>query len=424
MPPSEDPKNTTETVTLEQVSKDLKEHVGKRFDTLEERVKAAEDAAQANLELVQRVADESKAKAGLPGYDPNATDIPEKQFSLGRALRGWDNGWTDGTKQSLEYTLCHEYANHLRDSGQLNSLQRDGQVSGFGAGGGLLISTQMSPTIAAELESNSVLLKGGAEDLSGLTGGPFRFMREEGGLIVHWPGEGGAGDESEQAFSALTLNPHKAIIHSLVSREQMVQDGGKAMNLTERSMGRKFGLARDMEAFTGDGQGKPKGILSAQGIGQVDFSDIDFDGADQNADDKLEQMVEQLKSNDGYYGYGEVKYVSNPKGFSTIRKTKDADGRRIELFTMLAGDAAEGVSVQDRLYGHRYLETTLLPDGTLLLAAMKAILSASWDTIEITRSPVAPKAWQSGDLAVRAVMLVDSNVIRGEHLQTATNWSI
>lgn len=420
---------TGELKTLDELSERLNKNLGGRIDAVEAKTSELSEQHAATLEAVQKMAAERQAQAGLPGYDPNASDDPEKQFSVVRALRGHLSGWQGATKQYVEYELCHEYRKHLESSGLLGALQRDGQSSGLGDAGGLLISAQMSPTIHEELLANSVAIEAGVERLDGITGGPLRMAFEKSGHTVYWPGEGVSGTASQMAFGSVELRPHKAITQNVITREQMAQDGGTVLRSVERNMGRHIGLARDQVFFNGDGVGKPTGIKSAPtpAGGTTDFSSIDYAGADQTASDLLIDMQTALEERNAANGFGELFFAGRPLSFAKLRKAKDADGKSLELFERKFGDLKNGVSQNDRLAGLRYMQTTHLSGGAdadLFLFPVKAAFMAMWDTIVIERSEHAQGAWESGDLAVRAIALVDSNILRGEHLQRATGWDI
>lgn len=369
-----------------------------------------------------------RGAVGLPGYEPQASDDPSKCFSLNRAVLGHLDGWGERTKGFHEYEIVNEYRSHMLSSGHLSAIQKDGQVAGFGDKGGLLISASFMPGYLPALESNAVAAAAGVPVMNGITGGPLSLNRDEGGCVAYWPGERKAITSSDNDTSMLELRPHKMGILTYVSRELLVQTSGTARTWTQDNMARKGGRELDLQFFLGDGVSKPTGILQAPSIGTTGFGSFASSGASQTAKALLTAMETGLKTRDAYYGYGAPTYFGHPNGFAQFREAIDANGQEIKFFTATAANTAAGGVATDLFHGHRYAETTHLTgsgaNSHLILFPVEAALIAVWDAMSIMVSEHAQGAFAEGDLAVRAIMLVDSNILRGEFVQSATSWTI
>ncbi len=372
-------------------------------------------------EEIKALAEVSKTQGGLPGYNPVDTDGRQK-FSLMRACMGHIEKWQGETKSYPEYELVHEYKKHLE------TMEKAGAHSGIGDSGGLLVSTTMMPDLIAELEPNSVAIASGVELLDGLTGGNIMIPREEGGIVAYRKGEGLPITESYALYSQLELRPLELTARTRASKVLLMQTRGRIQTLLERQLARKIALKMDLDFFTGGGGNTPVGILNATAPGSAttNWTSFDNSGGNNTVLELLEAMVEQIKIRNAYYGFGEVMWFSHPSGFSSLRRSIDADGNRLRgVFDSIMSDTANGVSQKDRLYGHRYAETTQLAAGAtgdLLLMPVKAATLAIWDTLQIFPSEHADGAFENNEIAIRAVTYNDSAIYRGDHLQRASNF--
>lgn len=415
-----------ETVTLE--LQELDERIKKLVSDVtlsndEKLVKLREELQREIKALGQK----SQVGAGLPGYSP-VNENPEKSFSLARAIEGHLEKWQGDSKSFPEYEVVKEYEAHLKDTGQFAQLQRDGQQAGFGGQGGLLISTTMIPELLPALQANSVAMAAGVEVIDDISGGALVLPREKGGMLAYRRGESQTIPTSREEYDFLELRPHSLAARTFLSRSLLMQTNRRAMGYSERALGRVLGLRVDLDFFKGESGDEPTGVLNAAypDTSVSDWSGIDYEGADQNVDDLLEDFILAPKNRNAYAGYGDFTFFSTPSGFSRLRKTKDADGRRIDIFEKRSPKVVSGVAQDDLCYGHKYAETTQLTYGTtsddFVGFPVKAAMMGFWDTMQLFVSEHAPGAAETGDVMVRAMLFNDSAIARGEFVQRVSGW--
>ena len=417
-----------EGLTLEQVGdqldtavKDVKTHLDTRLDDI--AAKQAADAKALGEEQAKQfkeLCDQVSEKGGLPGFDVESDPESPKRLNLAKMALGHRENWERGLKDDCPHE--YEYSQEMRAH-----VAKTAQQSGIGEAGGLLISPVDIPGILEPLKATTVALNMGVNHMDGLSGGPLEFDRSKGGVTAMWKGESQPGVVSKETFDSFRLIPRELIGLAENSKKQIMQDNGALSRFLERRLGQELGLKRDIAFFKGVGGNQPVGIVEAPALSgtTTDFSDIDFDAAGYNADVKLEDMVVAMQDRNCYWGWGELFYVSTPKGLSHFRTAKDANGRRQDLFNNLTSDAMNGVSVSDRLWGHRYAMTTQLTHGTAaddFLAVMSGgCFIADWDVMEVTTSEHT--LFAQNDIQIKAVMYTDSGVLRSEFVQRASGWS-
>jgi HK97 family phage major capsid protein len=390
-------------------------------------VKAEVEGYRAEMAAMEQAA---KSKAGLPGWENVDTD-GRQRFSLMRACWGHVNKWSEqsGTKSFPEYEAVHDYSNHLRSMEAVQEKTGGAQV-GVGDSGGLLVSSTMMPDMAQELEARVIAQAMGVESFTGLVG-DLTINREDGGIVAYRKGEGLPITESSAQYSSLELRPLELTARTRASKKLLMQTSGRIQSLLERQLARKIALKMDLDFFKGGGGNTPVGIINAEAPASATtpFSGTPNPGDVSNwqeFSDLLETMVGALKARDAYYGYGEVKWAAHPSTFSFLRKVKNNDAVPM-LFDAKMGDMQDGVSQADKLYGHRYAESTQLEAGTtadLLLFPVLSSFIAMWDTLTLFPSEHADGAFENNELAIRAVTYNDSGIYRGDHLQRASLFDV
>lgn len=413
---------------VRRISVEVKEPITEQIKAIDQKyVGLNTEFAQVKTDL-NAVIKASQDKAGLPGYQKDQAALdPEdpRRFSLLRACWGHMNKWSQesGTKSFPEYEAVHDYRKIA-----LAEREKAGSQVGIGDTGGLLVTTTMLPDLIKELEANIVAVAAGVEFASGLSGGPISLPRDEGGITAYRKGEGLPITESFNAFSQMEFRPLEVAARTRVSRSLLNQTRGRIRTILDRNLARKLALKMDLDFFSGGGGNTPNGILNASAVAGASTPTgaglVYGPGAAQTVSAFLEAMVGALKGRNAYTGYGEVKWFANPLTFSAFRKTVDTTGQVVKLFDNMFSDAVNGVSQTDRLWGHRYAETTQLigVDDTaqLLLFPVLAATMLMWETLEIFPSEHAVGAFENNELAIRAVAYNDSGIYRGDYLQRAT----
>lgn len=191
--------------------------------------------------------------------------------------------------------------------------------------GGYLVPTQTSQRIIEKAYETSPMRELAFVETIG--GKELEVPRDEGEFGFGWVGE--TSDRPETATSQLGLS--KIVAHEMYASpratQNMLEDAG--INIEEwiaRKVGEKFGRAEASAFLTGDGVGKPRGILTypnGTNAGQIErlnslaAADFTFDG--------LMDTVFALK--DPYEA--NASWLLNRLGLRNISKIKDGEGRYI-----------------------------------------------------------------------------------------------
>ena len=149
-------------------------------------------------------------------------------------------------------------------------VQKRDLVVGTASAGGNTVSTDLLAANFIDLLRNRMLvMKMGAQLLSGLTGN-IAIPRQTGGATAYWVAESGAPTESQQAFDQVAMTPKTVGAFTDISRKLLLQSSIDVEAFVRRDLATVLALELDRAAIAGSGaSNQPTGILSTSGIGDV-----------------------------------------------------------------------------------------------------------------------------------------------------------
>lgn len=209
---------------------------------------------------------------------------------------------------------------HVHKDGFQNALQ-----TGSDPDGGYLIPTQTSQRIIQKAYESSPMRQ--VAFVETISGKELEVVRDEGEAGAGWVGE--TQDRTETNTPTIGLS--KIVAHEMYASpkatQNMLEDAG--INLEEwlaRKVGEKFGRVEASAFLTGDGVGKPRGLLTyAAGTGNGKIEQLNSGAAADFTFDGLKDTVFSLK--DAYEG--NASWMINRLGVRNISKLKDGEGRYI-----------------------------------------------------------------------------------------------
>ncbi len=209
---------------------------------------------------------------------------------------------------------------HVNKDGFQAALQ-----TGSDPDGGYLIPTQTSQRIIQKAYESSPMRQ--LAFIETISGKELEVVRDEGEAGAGWVGE--TQDRSETGTPQIGLS--KIVAHEMYASpkatQNMLEDAG--INIEEwlaRKVGEKFGRVEASAFLTGDGVGKPRGLLTyaagatsgkIEQLNSLAAADFTFDG--------LKDTVFALK--DAYEA--NASWMLNRLGVRNISKLKDLEGRYI-----------------------------------------------------------------------------------------------
>ncbi len=146
-----------------------------------------------------------------------------------------------------------------------------------------------------------------------------------------WIDEEGAYPESDDAFGQVTIGAYKLGTIIKVSEELINDSVFDIESYIAREFARRIGAKEEAAFFTGDGSGKPLGILAATGGAQVG---VNAASATAMSCDEVIDLFHSLRSS---YRKNAV-WLTNDSTIKAIRKLKDGNGQYIWQPSLTAGN--------------------------------------------------------------------------------------
>jgi HK97 family phage major capsid protein len=191
-----------------------------------------------------------KAKDGkqIRGYRPNEP-LPFHGKPVGYSFGDWAR------------------ASYSGDYSKIRAAAGDVQQEGVGSDGGFLVPTQFSQQLVELARARAQVLNAGAVVIP-TTSNEIEFAKQETDPTAHWRGELQSITPSEATFSKVVFHSH-SLAAIVTMSEELLMDSPNAGEVLQQALGQALGLKLDQAFLSGDGVGKPLGILTASGVQSV-----------------------------------------------------------------------------------------------------------------------------------------------------------
>jgi len=147
---------------------------------------------------------------------------------------------------------------------------------------------------------------------------------------ANWIDEEGPYEDSDDAFSQITIGAHKLGTTIKVSEELLRDSVFNLEDYISREFARRIGAREEESFFTGDGNGKPLGVLADAGGAEVGVTAA---SATAITADELMDLFHSLKTP---YRKNAV-WVMNDATIKAVRKLKDNNGQYLWQAALTAG---------------------------------------------------------------------------------------
>lgn len=187
---------------------------------------------------------------------------------------------------------------------------------GTDANGGYTVPTKLNAAILTKLEENNVMRRAGRVISTTST---EEFTLEDAIGTALWTAENAAATETQPTFSRKTIGAYKATSLIKISDELLQDSISNMVNYIGYAFGKQLGILEEVAMTTGDGTGKPTGVITSADAG------ITSAGAGVITFDDIKGLQSSLKS--GYSTRG--KFMMNRSTALILNLLKDANGQYI-----------------------------------------------------------------------------------------------
>lgn len=220
--------------------------------------------------------------------------------------------------------------------------------------GGYLVPDEFERTLIKALEDENIFR--GMAKIIHTSSGERKIPLVSGRGEAKWIDEEGAFTESDDTFGQITLSSYKLGTLIKVSEELINDSVFDLGSYIATEFGRRIGSKEEESFFTGDGNGKPTGILNATGGADVGVT------ATATATLTSDEIIDLYYSLRSPYRKNAV-WVLADSTIKAIRKLKDSTGQYLWQPSLLAG-------TPDTLLGRPVKTSVSMPD---VAAGAKAI---------------------------------------------------
>lgn len=308
--------------------------------------------ARARLwDKAKRFLDERRDENGLLSTEDNATyekmeadlvalgkeiDREERLASLGRRLsqptsEPVTNRPDAGIGRAGRPRATDEYRTSFWDMMRNRAIGReivDALQIGTDSEGGYLVPDEFEATLVEKLEEENIFrtLANVIQTSSGDRKIPVASTKG----TASWIDEEGAFTESDDAFSQVTIGAYKLGTMIKVSEELLNDSAFDLEAYIAKEFARRIGAKEEEAFFTGDGSGKPLGVLAASGGAETGITAA---SATAVTADELMDLFYSLRAP---YRRNAV-WIVNDSTIKAIRKMKDGNGQYIWQPALTAG---------------------------------------------------------------------------------------
>jgi HK97 family phage major capsid protein len=231
-------------------------------------------------------------------------------------------------RASTEYQKAFWNAMRTRSGEGLDPLIKNALQIGTDTEGGYLVPDEFERTLIESLDAENIFRK--LANVISTSSGDRKIPVVASKGTASWIDEEGAITESDDSFGQVSIGAYKLGTMLKVSEELLNDNVFNLESYIAKEFARRIGNKEEDAFFTGDGSGKPTGILAATGGAQVGVTAA---SATVITIDEVLDLFYSLKS--PYRN--KAVFVMNDATIKAIRKLKDGQGQYIWQPSLQAG---------------------------------------------------------------------------------------
>ena len=225
---------------------------------------------------------------------------------------------------------------------------------GVDANGGYLVPEEYDSRLIDTLTEENIMRKLGHTIT---TSGEHKINIAATKPAAAWIDEGGALSFGDATFAQINLDAHKLHVAVKVTEELLYDNAFGLESYIIEQFGKALSNAEEDAFLNGDGVGKPLGLLSDKGGGEVAITTA---SATTITADEIINLVYSLKR-----PYRKnAKFIMNDQTIAALRKLKDNNGAYLWQPSLQAGEV-------DRLFGYEVYTSPYVP----IIAAGKPVIA-------------------------------------------------
>ena len=225
---------------------------------------------------------------------------------------------------------------------------------GVDANGGYLVPEEYDSRLIDTLTEENIMRKLGHTIT---TSGEHKINIAATKPAAAWIDEGGALSFGDATFAQINLDGHKLHVAVKVTEELLYDNAFGLESYIIEQFGKALSNAEEDAFLNGDGVGKPLGLLSDKGGGEVAITTA---SATAITADEIINLVYSLKR-----PYRKnAKFIMNDQTIAALRKLKDNNGAYLWQPSLQAGEV-------DRLFGYEVYTSPYVP----IIAAGKPVIA-------------------------------------------------
>ena len=225
---------------------------------------------------------------------------------------------------------------------------------GVDANGGYLVPEEYDSRLIDTLTEENIMRKLGHTIT---TSGEHKINIAATKPAAAWIDEGGALSFGDATFAQINLDAHKLHVAVKVTEELLYDNAFGLESYIIEQFGKALSNAEEDAFLNGDGVGKPLGLLSDKGGGEVAITTA---SATAITADEIINLVYSLKR-----PYRKnAKFIMNDQTIAALRKLKDNNGAYLWQPSLQAGEV-------DRLFGYEVSTSPYVP----IIAAGKPVIA-------------------------------------------------
>jgi len=391
------------------IAKDNKADIEKINTLITEKMKLVDDSGKINMELKKRC-DELETAMGRPLKD-GMVETKAAEFD---GLKFQDKDGNVYEAKSLKnklFTGPEEFsvgkilrAKILGSNKGLNDFETKAIGEGLGAGGGWLLSEQVSAALIDLARAKSCVNLAGAVTLQMPTS-EMRLVKLTGDPTAYWTAEHGEISESDWSLEPINL---KAMTIGVLVRSslELLEDAPNAGFQIEASMAAAIALAVDKVALLGDGVNEPRGLDLCSNINKISMG---VNGAALTSYDQFSESVEDVADHNGIAS----AVIMAPRTFFTLDRLKEGTTNAPlpppQSFADLKKFVTNQIGIADTQGTCTTASKSFIGDFKQLMYGIRKNVE-----IEMTRQG-GTKTFAKCEALIRARMRLDVAVLRENH---------
>ena len=287
---------------------------------------AEDDAAYTKME--QEITDLGKEIARLERQEALDAELnrPVNKPLTGKPGCGEDTDGEDTTGRASD-DYRKNFWNAMRSKAPMPNVTNALQV-GTDSEGGYLVPDEYERTLVEALEEENIFRQMAKVIKTSSGDRKIPVVASKG--TASWIDEEGAYPESDDSFGQVSIGAYKLGTMIKVSEELLNDSVFDLQSYISREFARRIGAKEEEAFFTGDGKGKPLGVLAATGGAETGVTAA---SATAVTADELMDLYYSLKSP---YRKKSV-WVLNDSTIKAIRKLKDKNGQYLWQPSLTAG---------------------------------------------------------------------------------------